>query len=137
MHCFSTVARGTALPLPCGSSVFQSPEGDSLFFYVAIILAIGIDAIGEFQSPEGDSLFFYTRFPTQRPSRTSCFSPPKGIHCFSTISEALRTIPYYKFQSPEGDSGLCYLEGTLKVALDRRVSVPRRGFRSLLLARRG
>ena len=38
---------------------FQSPEGDSLFFY-----ELGLDEIRAvyeaFQSPEGDSLFFYT-----------------------------------------------------------------------------
>jgi hypothetical protein len=41
--------------------LFQSPEGDSLFFYPTpgLIVTALFAAIG-FQSPEGDSLFFYS-----------------------------------------------------------------------------
>ena len=37
---------------------FQSPEGDSLFFYLVAWLTENV-ADEMFQSPEGDSLFFY------------------------------------------------------------------------------
>ena len=37
---------------------FQSPEGDSLFFYLYNDY-VAIRHEWEFQSPEGDSLFFY------------------------------------------------------------------------------
>ena len=40
-------------------SAFQSPEGDSLFFY--IYAEATREASAMFQSPEGDSLFFYIR----------------------------------------------------------------------------
>ena len=65
--------------------LFQSPEGDSLFFYTRIW--IDCNSLYVFQSPEGDSLFFYEEFDHRmRLSRGAreCFSPPKGIHCFST-----------------------------------------------------
>ena len=38
----------------------------------------------------------------------------------------------FTFQSPEGDSGLCYLALKVRSQPTARVSVPRRGFRSLL-----
>ena len=89
-------------------SAFQSPEGDSLFFYTE-----GNDGrrgvITEFQSPEGDSLFFYllgsllghplphvsvprrgfvvfllTFYANDLDQAIIRFSPPKGIRCFST-----------------------------------------------------
>ena len=41
------------------SERFQSPEGDSLFFYQSITSATSKRARYGFQSPEGDSLFFY------------------------------------------------------------------------------
>ena len=62
---------------------FQSPEGDSLFFYRGQPPWAGAAEM-KFQSPEGDSLFFYTPTATPTPTRTEGFSPPKGIHCFST-----------------------------------------------------
>ena len=37
---------------------FQSPEGDSLFFYLSIGQVLTLPDCW-FQSPEGDSLFFY------------------------------------------------------------------------------
>ena len=39
-----------------------------------------------FQSPEGDSLFFYLNPDARRSTYWAGFSPPKGIHCFSTLS---------------------------------------------------
>ena len=41
--------------------LFQSPEGDSLFFYTepTTITAANANLLAGFQSPEGDSLFFY------------------------------------------------------------------------------
>jgi hypothetical protein len=64
---------------------FQSPEGDSLFFYLAVLLvtmAIGTSTVS-FQSPEGDSLFFY---------------PPMGDR------DNKVQVVKIGFQSPEGDS---------------------------------
>gem|GEM_PF-3982476 len=65
--------------------MFQSPEGDSLFFYEVRIMS-DPDIAAAFQSPEGDSLFFYLIRSCARPMyrHSLSFSPPKGIHCFST-----------------------------------------------------
>ena len=61
------------------------------------------------------------------------FSPPKGIQVFATFRRLADQISWNRFQSPEGDSGLCYgLSFEEQVAMTP-VSVPRRGFRSLLL----
>ena len=38
----------------------------------------------QFQSPEGDSLFFYPKNRAAFDEAVKRFSPPKGIHCFST-----------------------------------------------------
>ena len=116
---------------------FQSPEGDSLFFYDP---GGGRKSSGVsvFQSPEGDSLFFYaieavgaktlTTTHVSVPRRgfivflrgamASClapilksFSPPKGIHCFSTCLDSIRQRRggiSILFQSPEGDSLFFY-----------------------------
>ena len=91
------------------TATFQSPEGDSLFFYQDLHkkverggIKVSVPRRGfvvflpgraerrslctcEFQSPEGDSLFFYLlrRWPRSR-LLGGCFSPPKGIRCFST-----------------------------------------------------
>ena len=46
---------------------FQSPEGDSLFFYPEIDVRLMLFKVEAFQSPEGDSLFFYG-FSRQYPS---------------------------------------------------------------------
>ena len=90
---------------------FQSPEGDSLFFYKGKgrIIMSGL----LFQSPEGDSLFFYEVQKMPRKIMNTCFSPPKGIHCFSTRpcrpcrrGRGTRAPP--AFQSPEGDSLFFY-----------------------------
>ncbi len=86
-----------------------------------------------------------------------CFSPPKGIQVFVTSHYWGGDLPRTKFQSPEGDSGLCYLNSKEQATKGVRfqspegdsglcyfwsyggiqqvfvVSVPRRGFRSLLL----
>ena len=40
-----------------------------------------------FQSPEGDSLFFYPYVSDREVQEFYRFSPPKGIHCFSTCSD--------------------------------------------------
>ena len=114
---------------------FQSPEGDSLFFYLMFVLALAmVILVIRFQSPEGDSLFFY-----------------ESVQQYNWYATA-------RFQSPEGDSGLCYLKcheigcpdacfsppkgiqvfvtwgGLPHKAAAWLVSVPRRGFRSLLHA---
>ena len=64
-----------------------------------------------------------------KPSR---FSPPKGIQVFATWLSPVFNSYSFSFQSPEGDSGLCYLRAGLAHTACGKVSVPRRGFRSLL-----
>ena len=64
-------------------ATFQSPEGDSLFFY-ACLDRFGIAQLTTFQSPEGDSLFFY------------------GVYLIVTDKDG------NVFQSPEGDSLFFY-----------------------------
>ena len=96
------------------TGAFQSPEGDSLFFYLELLRkwqaeGQNVEDLIGFQSPEGDSLFFYQTFDGaaacgpalfQSPEGDSLFfyvaqiimevanpirfSPPKGIRCFST-----------------------------------------------------
>ena len=86
-----------------------------------------------FQSPEGDSLFFYTSNGNKRWSKEQVsvprrgfvvflqgvperrfldlcrgFSPPKGIRCFSTATAAGDGSLIALFQSPEGDSLFFY-----------------------------
>ena len=53
------------------------------------------EVLDEFQSPEGDSLFFYPRWHGRLPVLPSGigFSPPKGIHCFSTNGANSPTVP--------------------------------------------
>ena len=106
---------------------FQSPEGDSLFFYdvagppiivgttvsvprrgFVVFLRCTISYPGyfkpTFQSPEGDSLFFYNvKFFLLTQIWGKRFSAPKGIRCFSTerppIRERGRTLC---FSPPKG-----------------------------------
>ena len=116
---------------------FQSPEGDSLFFYETAKCSRCGAKIIEFQSPEGDSLFFYQevrRISADRMPKVSVprrgfvvflpwvsvkvrrcgqpgFSPPKGIRCFSTkLTKNTQTSSTGGewFQSPEGDSLFFY-----------------------------
>ena len=86
-----------------------------------------------FQSPEGDSLFFYLVAALVKAEDILGFSPPKGIHCFSTWlrrlvrqGKLLVSVPrrgfivfllelsafpgesLEQFQSPEGDSLFFY-----------------------------
>ena len=89
-------ARGTVV-------LFQSPEGDSLFFYEFYSCLFNFGP-PEFQSPEGDSLFFYWLHQGWQGQQHQGFSPPKGIHCFSTRKPQKRTLR------------------------PQNVSVPRRGF---------
>ena len=102
IRCFSTGSTPSGVQIRAWW--FQSPEGDSLFFYRFWGKAGDCDV--RFQSPEGDSLFFYQsrRHPPRQKATPRSFSPPKGIRCFSTLlakQDRLRTPP---------------------------VSVPRRGF---------
>ena len=85
---------------------------------------------GVFQSPEGDSLFFYTSARSVGGLWTSAgFSPPKGIHCFSTVAEAAKAFHQEAFQSPEGDSLFFYHRtnggGFIVVLMPIRFSPPK------------
>ena len=82
---------------------FQSPEGDSLFFY-AKCSNCGVAYVVPFQSPEGDSLFFYQATPSSGELRKAVF------------------------QSPEGDSLFFYDTRRDGQGVSGHVSVPRRGF---------
>ncbi len=89
-----------------------------MFFYkdaVALLEAIANAREETFQSPEGDSLFFYEEYVFQTGpdgwpvDRLLRFSPPKGIHCFSTVITHETLSPSARvFQSPEGDSLFFY-----------------------------
>ena len=62
---------------------------------------------------------------------TPGFSPPKGIHCFSTLDGLAALVEDWaiRFQSPEGDSLFFYPGGHNPGRTGSRwVSVPRRGF---------
>ncbi len=105
----------------------------------------------------GFIVFLLSQRPCE-PSLTTSFSPPKGIQVFVTWKGLSKSLWTGEFQSPEGDSGLCYLleedrrhssgstfqspEGDSGLCYAKKhralvrgaeVSVPRRGFRSLLL----
>ena len=87
--------------------MFQSPEGDSLFFYVRQSMSV-LASTGSFQSPEGDSLFFYQ-------ANVSAIVPGR--------------VKVFAFQSPEGDSLFFYSQlVAFRLRRSARVSVPRRGF---------
>ena len=63
-----------------------------------------------FQSPEGDSLFFYVSKSGRGNERVHRFSPPKGIRCFSTCYlHEQQWLRENAFQSPEGDSLFFYV----------------------------
>ena len=47
----------------------------------------------EFQSPEGDSLFFYSDGRPTCLTRPRRFRPPKGIRCFSTNEDSRQEVP--------------------------------------------
>ena len=70
----------TIRPIP-----FQSPEGDSLSFYLFRDWKVYCFYFARFSPPKGIHCF-----STERIIRCPCgrfstsFSPPKGIHCFST-----------------------------------------------------
>ena len=88
-------------------TVFQSPEGDSLFFYFASSYSCSGATLG-FQSPEGDSLFFYRAISDAFEIALAVSVPRRGFVVF------LLTIEFYPvrrilFQSPEGDSLFFYL----------------------------
>ena len=85
IHGFSTCIydSGGTGSVQLGTAEFQSPEGDSWFFYPQSNKRSSAWQSG-FQSPEGDSWFFYTHATQARRSDQARFSPPKGIHGFST-----------------------------------------------------
>ena len=113
-----------------------------------------------FQSPEGDSGLCYLFAEERVVICIPRFSPPKGIQVFATKMLDDFFSGRRKFQSPEGDSGLCYVGSITTSQIqdgasfsppkgiqvfatsgtpiggrrEGRVSVPRRGFRSLLRA---
>ena len=137
----SVPRRGFRSLLPVGGqgerarkAKFQSPEGDSGLCYQPLREKLAPVVIS-FSPPKGIQVFAtcldlaQSRVPTR-------FSPPKGIQVFATCFWDRLDGVGAKFQSPEGDSGLCYLDTRLVKKDMGKVSVPRRGFRSLLLEMR-
>ena len=59
------------------TTLFQSPEGDSLFFYAHKMATVLVRGKGGFQSPEGDSLFFYVRERDEAKARAVQVSVPR------------------------------------------------------------
>ncbi len=118
---------------------FQSPEGDSGLCYWSsgihatlpvrvsvprrgfrslLLLGRGVshnDAIS-FSPPKGIQVFVTCRVPSGVPWAQG-FSPPKGIQVFVTAYHFTYDVSFSGFQSPEGDSGLCYLNYYLNVAI--------------------
>ena len=90
--CVSVPRRGFRSLLPIENDPgavkwdgFQSPEGDSgLCYWNKVREDISV-VTPMFQSPEGDSGLCYARSVASFICRLFGFSPPKGIHCFSTI----------------------------------------------------
>ena len=115
---FIVFLRGTDYYGGGQSNTFQSPEGDSLFFYVGSSVDMWAEAVHEFQSPEGDSLFFYSMKCHPRSPLPSSFSPPKGIHCFSTETYRKIANELERFQSPEGDSLFFYAIKAIRRRMD-------------------
>jgi hypothetical protein len=164
---FST--SGGDVFLPRGPKWFQSPEGDSCLFYAGIIpFPPKISRLGvltSFQSPEGDSCLFYLPHPLRYrrgdrwllvsvPRRgfvsfllmslnvsdlfqIARFQSPEGDSCLFYLDDKAEVNPVVvlnvEFQSPEGDSCLFYVsEGQQRSSKGKLVSVPRRGFVSFL-----
>ena len=64
---------------------FQSPEGDSLFFYgIPTQYRVWVNGVLAFQSPEGDSLFFYAELLGENMGNTLdiMFQSPEGESLF-------------------------------------------------------
>ena len=98
-------------------SRFSPPKGIHCFS-TKMLMEIDPTAYYPFQSPEGDSLFFYEACLHTAHNFDASFSPPKGIHCFSTIVVALAAWYMLKeFQSPEGDSLFLYLSKLRKITI--------------------
>ena len=131
IRCFSTTQRP---PLNyCAPDAFQSPEGDSLFFYEVLCHEHQIFS-SSFSPPKGIRCFstFAIRFEFILSAvvsvprrgfvvfllapwavdeiRFNSFSPPKGIRCFSTCpgQAGVDGSIMRGFQSPEGDSLFFY-----------------------------
>ena len=70
-----------------GSLMFQSPEGDSLFFYEEG--HVGNKTNDYVSVPRRGFIVFLHAFGEKTGvCGLPRFSPPKGIHCFSTKKEA-------------------------------------------------
>ena len=86
---------------------FQSPEGDSGLCYLYKRAALPSDA-PSFSPPKGIQVFVTLVDGKTGVWIVLCFSPPKGIQVFVTRDGSLGDSRDGWFQSPEGDSGLCY-----------------------------
>ena len=104
IHCFSTCYGLYAIA--CFGCAFQSPEGDSLFFYNRDSELSPEQVIG-FQSPEGDSLFFYWTRRVEELGIDKVSVPRRGFIVFLR-EEAHNEELEVSFQSPEGDSLFFY-----------------------------
>ncbi len=104
---------------------FQSPEGDSGLCYEGgrrHSFWPGLVSVPR----RGFRSLLLGAFGSGNPTLLS-FSPPKGIQVFVTLSGMLDAARRVKFQSPEGDSGLCYLFSSLASLKDARGFSPPKG----------
>ena len=116
--------------------MFQSPEGDSLFFYLGHRATPGYRATPErFSPPKGIRCFstwscLENGRPRARTWRTLLgFSPPKGIRCFSTRRLTVRPhVGQPCFSPPKGIHCFSTWHRLLWRWPIQYVSVPRRGF---------
>ena len=137
IRCFSTLV-GFRLD-SVASLGFQSPEGDSLFFYPKVTFSKAMLVKQIVSVPRRGFVVFLRGTGVHQETWLDipCFSPPKGIRCFSTqisgrcpmTAQELhvsvprrgfvvflhgavgrRSCPWPMFQSPEGDSLFFYTE---------------------------
>ena len=72
------------MSLWAGRKKFQSPEGDSLFFYYFVMVQTIRDRISVSVPRRGFVVFLPASLGSRVARSGGSFSPPKGIRCFST-----------------------------------------------------
>ena len=103
---FATRRRLKGQPTP--PPEFQSPEGDSGLCYKPKSKERRCCGDG-FSPPKGIQVFATSQVEVATDEEKDRFSPPKGIQVFATSQPHSGAGRTSSFQSPEGDSGLCYL----------------------------
>ena len=118
----------------CGGWRVSVPRRGFRSLLHTLDVAASIGELG-FSPPKGIQVFATSQTGRTTSWTLTGFSPPKGIQVFATLDVPTATRGRVSFQSPEGDSGLCYHWVHIRsIGNYSYVSVPRRGFRSLLPA---